>query len=56
MNLRDKSIFYKLLQPRPIYTRQLPTFYNIVQQYYYLIDTNTHDFEVKKTASSIIEV
>ena len=56
MNFRDKSKCYQLLQPRPILNSKLPTFYNVVQQYYYSLDTNKHDCAVTKNASSIIQV
>ena len=42
MNLRDKSTFYQLLQPGPILSNKLPTFYNVIQQYYYYLDVNKH--------------
>ena len=56
MNLRDKSTFYQLLHPVPILSNKLPTFYNVIQQYYYYLDVNKHNCAINKTASAIIQV
>ena len=54
MNLRNKTPFYTLFNPKPLNKRQLPTYIDILSYYLYLSDVNTNYKVILKSIPSDI--